>query len=50
MTLAPVFGRFAIDPTNTLLSVASLGLASVYRRWSDADWLKVPMEISLRST
>ena len=39
-TLAPVFGRFAIDPTNTLLSVASLGLAPVQRRWSEAEWLR----------
>jgi membrane protein len=47
MTLAPVFGRFAIDPTNTLLAVASLGLGPVYERWADAGWLKAPMEASL---
>jgi membrane protein len=47
MTLAPVFGRFAIDPTNTLLAVASLGLGPVYERWADAGWLKAPMEVSL---
>ena len=50
MTLAPVFGRFAIDPTNTLLSVASLGLGPVQRRWSEAEWLKAPLEESLAST
>jgi DNA-binding Lrp family transcriptional regulator len=48
-TLAPVFGRFAIDSTNTLLSVASVGLEPVCRRWSDAEWLKAPMEESLGS-
>jgi len=48
-TLAPVFGRFAIDPTNTLLSVASAGLEPVCRRWSDAEWLKAPIEESLGS-
>lgn len=44
MTLAPVFGRFAIDPTNTLLSVESLGLAPVSRRWSQAEWLAGPLD------
>ena len=47
MTLAPVFGRFAIDPTNTLLSVAALGLAPVHRRWAEAGWLSAPLEASL---
>ena len=42
MTLAPVFGRYAVDPTNTLLSVASLGLSPVVRRWSEATWLTAP--------
>ncbi|MGB3428750.1 MAG: YihY family inner membrane protein [Burkholderiaceae bacterium] len=50
MTLAPVFGRYAVDPTNTLLSVASLGLAPVCRRWSEAAWLNAPLEESLNST
>jgi len=49
MTLAPVFSRFAIDPTNTLLSVASLGLEPVHRRWSGAEWLKAPIEETLGS-
>jgi membrane protein len=49
MTLAPVFGRFAIDPNNTLLSAASVGLAPVCRRWSEAEWLNAPMEESLGS-
>jgi membrane protein len=49
MTLAPVFGRFAVDPANTLLSVASVGLEPVLQRWSDAEWLKLPMEESLGS-
>lgn len=47
MTLAPVFGRFAVDPANTLLSVASLGLAPVHARWSTADWLKAPLDVAL---
>jgi membrane protein len=46
-TLAPLFGRFAIDPTNTLLSVMSLGLEPVHRRWAGADWLNAPLETSL---
>ncbi|HEX5639387.1 MAG TPA: YihY family inner membrane protein [Burkholderiaceae bacterium] len=49
MTLAPVFGRHAVDPTNTLLSVASLGLAPVARRWSEAGWLNAPLDESLGS-
>jgi membrane protein len=49
MTLAPVFGRHAVDPTNTLLSVASLGLAPVARRWSEAGWLNAPLDVSLGS-
>jgi hypothetical protein len=49
MTLAPVFGRYAVDPANTLLSVASVGLEPVLQRWSDAEWLKLPMEESLGS-
>ena len=48
-TLAPVFGRFAIDPTNTLLSVASLGLGPVWERWSEAGWLKAPLDVALSS-
>jgi membrane protein len=47
MTLAPLFNRFAVDPTNTLLSVASLGLGPVHRRWSEADWLQVPLQTAL---
>jgi membrane protein len=47
MTLAPVFGRFAVDPTNTLLSVASIGLAPVHARWSGAAWLKEPLDVVL---
>jgi hypothetical protein len=47
MTLSPVFGRFAVDPTNTLLSVASLGLGPVHGRWSEAAWLKAPLDVSL---
>jgi membrane protein len=46
-TLAPVFGRFAVDPTNTLLSVASLGLAPIHERWSEAGWLKAPLDVML---
>jgi membrane protein len=48
-TLAPVFGRFGVDPTNTLLSVASLGLAPVYQRWREAGWLNAPLEVALSS-
>ena len=47
MSLAPVFNRFAIDPTNTLLSVASLGLAPVHQRWAEAGWLSAPLDTSL---
>ena len=47
MTLAPVFGRFAVDPANTLLSVESLGLAPVHARWSAAGWLKAPLDAAL---
>ena len=49
MTLAPVFGRYAVDPANTLLSVGSVGLEPVHRRWSEAEWLRAPMEESLGS-
>jgi membrane protein len=49
MTLAPVFGRYAVDPNNTLLSVASLGLAPVLRRWSEPGWLNAPLNVSLGS-
>ncbi|MDH4114496.1 MAG: YihY family inner membrane protein [Burkholderiaceae bacterium] len=48
MTLAPAFDRFAVDPANTLLSVVSLGLQPVYDRWSRAEWLNVPLDVSLR--
>ena len=46
-TLAPLFGRFAVDPTNTLLSVAGLGLGPVYKRWSEAEWLTLPLDVAL---
>jgi membrane protein len=49
MTLGPVFGRFAVDPTNTLLSLDSLGLGPVYRRWSEAEWLNAPLDATLES-
>jgi membrane protein len=49
MTLAPAFGRFAVDPANTLLAVASLGLGPVFKRWSDAAWLNAPLEVALGS-
>ena len=49
VTLEPVFGRFAIDPTNTLLSVVSLDLGPVYKRWSEAGWLRMPLDASLAS-
>ena len=47
MTLAPAYGRFGVDPANTLLSVASLGLGPVCKRWTEAGWLNVPLEVSL---
>jgi len=46
-TLAPAFGRFAVDPANTLLAVESLGLAPVSARWSEAGWLKAPLDVAL---
>lgn len=49
MTLAPAFGRFAIDPANTLLSEASLGLDPVRHRWTQADWLNAPLDEVLGS-
>lgn len=49
MTLASAFDRFAVDPANTLLSVASLGLRPVYERWSRAEWLNVPLDVALRA-
>lgn len=47
VTLAPLFNRFAVDPTNTLLSVVSLGLGPVQRRWSEAAWLHAPLQAAL---
>jgi membrane protein len=50
MTLGPMFGRFGIDPTNTLLAVASLGLGPVYRRWSESEWLNTPLDVAFASS
>lgn len=47
MTLAPLFNRFAVDPTNTLLAVVSLGIGPVQRRWSEAAWLHAPLQAVL---
>jgi membrane protein len=48
MTLRPVFERFAVDPSNTLLSVISLGLGPVYQRWSQSEWLDAPLDVALK--
>jgi membrane protein len=48
MTMRPAFERFAVDPSNTLLSVISLGLGPVFQRWSQAEWLDAPLEVALK--
>jgi membrane protein len=49
MTLGPAFDRFAVDPANTLLSAAALGLGPVAQRWVRADWRRLPLEAVLRA-
>jgi membrane protein len=47
MNLRPAFERFAVDPTNTLLGVESLGLGALAQRWSNAEWLTLPLAQAL---
>lgn len=50
MPLRPAFERFAVDPSNTLLSIDAIGLAQPLRDWIEADaWLNAPLERSLAS-
>lgn len=50
MPLRPAFERLAVDPSNTLLSIESIGLAKPLTQWIEADaWLNAPLERSLGS-
>lgn len=50
MPLRPAFELFAVDPSNTLLSIDAIGLAGPLTQWIEADaWLNAPLARSLGS-
>ena len=43
MTLKPLFEHFAVDPTNSLMTIDALGLRTLRTRWFQSDWLQASL-------
>lgn len=43
MTLEPLFERFAVDPSNSLIGTDALGLRALRARWFQSEWLQAPL-------